>query len=330
MKALHQFWQKKILMEEAKANKRTWKVRISGIPPKPVRLLQHLVEVATGTRLIDVEVFPNFAIITCDNLSDQTKVMQLNGSVLERNPVKCTRLEASFSGNQLADFITNSLLTEQKLINLRNSWQDPVVPTHVNAVTAPTQNQGGRGKPNQDVTPNSPQSQPQRNKGKGKSRNKPSQNSEPQPFCGYAQGEGKPFRHPGATCALWNAFTAKSFCYTCQRDGKPSDHHWKSFPHYVSRGKGKGAQNAKHRSPTPERSPRRADKAQGPVVNEASPPSQPPLPGAQGLCRGVRAAWEQTLANAGSHPMFLHLFHRISGIPCWMNVPMFFRVGTRV
>ena len=32
MKALPQFWQKTILMEEAKANKRTWKVRISGIP----------------------------------------------------------------------------------------------------------------------------------------------------------------------------------------------------------------------------------------------------------------------------------------------------------
>ena len=56
MKALPQFLQKKILMEEAKANKRTWKVRISGIPPKPVRLLQHLVEMATGNRLIDVEV----------------------------------------------------------------------------------------------------------------------------------------------------------------------------------------------------------------------------------------------------------------------------------
>ena len=280
MRALPQFWQKKILLEEAKANKRTWKVRISGVSPKPVRILQHLVEMATGTRLVDLEVFPHYAIIVCDNLSDQTKVMQLNGSILEGNPVKCTRLEASFSGNQLAEFITNSLLTEQKLINLRNSWQDPVIPTQVNAVNTPPENRGGRGKPNSEVTPNSPPPQPQRNRGKGKSKNKPPQNSD---FCGYCQGEGKPYQHSGATCVLWNQFISKIFCGRCQRDGRPSDHHWRQCPRTVSQGKGKGAQQAQPRAPTPEGSPRRVNKDQATVATDSSSSSSvSPLPGTSG------------------------------------------------
>ncbi len=124
MRSLPKDWQKKVLEEEAKRGKHQWLVRMTNIPQKHPRLLKHFNESALNLDLQQVVSIPQGALIHCPDSHTQTRVLNLAGHSLDGHLVKCSRVDPTLDGDQLADFILQKLLTEQKLNTMRQTWAE--------------------------------------------------------------------------------------------------------------------------------------------------------------------------------------------------------------
>jgi hypothetical protein len=271
MKSLPIDWQRKVLTEEAKNAKGKWLVRLTGLPSMPLRHIQHLLEETIGTTLHQVESISGGLIVHCDSPTIQTQLVGLNNWSLEGQVIRASRMDKALTGDAVADFITERLQTEQKLLNMRNNWEEP--PRFKVHQVEPQAY--GREKP-------TPKDSPKDKYPKGKGDKKPAQqqssSSSQKPTCGYCAGEGRNPNHDGVKCKFWAEFIelSKKYCKQCHNKGRPSQHSWQECPNYKpARGKGgKGAkpEPAKDQQPSPP-----ADKApqEKPIVTASSSTTGP-------------------------------------------------------
>ena len=156
MKSLLQHWQEEVLKEEAKRGQGRRLVRMTNLPTLPAKVLQGLIERVTGRTLARVELTLQGAIVHCMDVESQQLVMSMVGMTLEGKPIRCSRMDSSLTGDQLAEFITSRLETEQKLSLLRETWSTEVQSRDVQVVKGEKKKSGQA------------QSKGRRKKGKGK------------------------------------------------------------------------------------------------------------------------------------------------------------------
>ena len=161
MKSLPMSWQKEVLREEAKRAHGRKLVRMTNIPKCTPRVLKVLLERTIGHELVAVELIPQGAVVHCPDSEVQQQVMSVAGMSLHGQVVKCSRMDASLTGEQLADFVTSRLETEQKLQNMRETWRTEAKPKDIQVV----ESGGSQGKSSQKGG----QSPPGQPKGGGKS-----------------------------------------------------------------------------------------------------------------------------------------------------------------
>ena len=126
MKNLPIEWQIKVITEEAKLNKSTWLVRVSGTPHMISHELIHLLSDYLGEALPTFDTLPRGAIIHCGTASLPRKILGLKGWSLDGHPLKCSILDNAMSSDLVNSFITDKLQQEQKLLMLRKTLENPI------------------------------------------------------------------------------------------------------------------------------------------------------------------------------------------------------------
>ena len=199
------------------------------------------------------------------------------------------------AGDEVADFIQGRLMTDHKLVALRQTWEEIPRSATVQAVDATvtkgkSKGKGHKGKGRTPTPPSSPKREPEPPRGtytapppateyKGGGPSQP-QHSQPDAhvattsgYCGFCHSEGRPHAHPGSTCGAWKTFmdARAAVCISCQSGGRPSKHDYRSCPHARwGQGKGKGQKGeGKGRS-----SPQGRGEERGASQDQHSQPSQ--------------------------------------------------------
>ena len=107
---------KTLFKEEPKRAKGQWGgVRITNMPPRTPRDAKHEPETITHMDLIKVSSIPNGVTVWCSSLECQKAVLDLGGFSWDGLTIKCTRVEPTLSGEEISEFVTERLLTEQKI-----------------------------------------------------------------------------------------------------------------------------------------------------------------------------------------------------------------------
>ena len=241
MRSLPKEWQKKVLEEEAKRGKHQWLVRMTNIPNKPPRLLKHLIESALNLDLQHVISIPQGALIHCPDANSQTKVLRLAGHSLDGHLVKCSRVDPTLDGDQLAEFILQKLLTEQKLHTMRQTWAEQPKSSNIQMIDSKTSADKGKGKsqhPNSINRYPSPNNNQHSRSSKGRDHSPRDNNHQrytrgtpttEREHCGFCDSEGRNSKHLPSTCTQWKTFQNKQSktCFVCLKAGKPSNHFFK-------------------------------------------------------------------------------------------------------
>lgn len=292
MRSLPLEWQKKVLREEAKLAENKFLVRLTGIGQQTARTLHARLEEATDATIQDIQLIPQGAIVHCSSAHTQQKVLNLNGFTFNNKVVKCTKVEPTLQGNQLAEHIFKLLQQDQRLTTLRQTWQDPVVPKQVDIIDSNSKNFGNRNRyqnrdkqntvpenfPAKPVTPTAPSQPP---------RAKPPQSAPPtansNQYCGFCDTN----THAGKSCPVWEQRVAQNreICGQCQRIGLPSKHYyrdcpqWKEFIQSKGKGKGKGNRPSSPRPQQPQAPAAPGTPPQGvhPTATTPPQPQQPPM-----------------------------------------------------
>ena len=220
-KQLPRDWQQKIIQEEAKRGRNKYLVRMTNLPNLPLTLLHTLIQEFSHAAVLNVTSTTQGALIHCEDASSQTKVMGLAGNTLHGCTVKCSRVDHSLSGEQLADFITERLQTQHKLETLREVLEG--------APKAKMVQQVQHGKEHSDHTPSpSPRHHP---------HNFPQQHTYTPTSTPPRQPSPKPHASPAA-----------------KGDPSSSSYSGKGKSHGKSKGAGKGSprrNNSQHPDPAP-------------------------------------------------------------------------------
>ena len=240
-----------------------------GVQNKTPRVLRHLIEDSLDLELLKVQLIPNGALIHCGDLNIQNQVLTLGGHSLDNHIIKCSRVDHALSTEELADFITGRLQTDQKLQTMRQSWDTPIKTSQVQTIGQVSHN--GTSSPSnyntmtekhhpalERRTPSpstlSPGKGPHSPKGKGKGKSryigKPNysatgrgqsgaiDNSQQRGYCGFCQYEGRPSNHQPHLCNEWKAYlktTRPPICLTCQGENKPANHLYKTCPNFMNK-----------------------------------------------------------------------------------------------
>ena len=169
LRNLPEVWQRRVIEEEGRRARTTWLVRMTGIPSKPPRVLQGLIEDALTVTVDQVDILPSGALIHCHSPQLQTRVMGLSGYSLEGHVVKCSKVDFALTGDQLVDYITQKLQAEQRLQNLRSTFEPSMVSSDVHLVEKGASVSGGpKGGRS---PPSSPRPDQGKTQGKSKGRN---------------------------------------------------------------------------------------------------------------------------------------------------------------
>ena len=112
-------WQINVIQEGTKRARGKHLVRMTGLPNMQPRVLQDLLEDAISAEIDKVTTTAAGYQISCADSATQTKIMGLAGNVLDEHVVRCSRVEPTLTGEQLADFVTERLQGQQKFQALK-------------------------------------------------------------------------------------------------------------------------------------------------------------------------------------------------------------------
>ena len=96
---------------------------MTNLPEKTPLVLKHLIETALSEEVKRVESTQGGVLVHCDDAQTQTRVLSLTGYSLEGRVVRCTKVELELTADQVTEFISQRLGTDQKLLTMRQTWQ---------------------------------------------------------------------------------------------------------------------------------------------------------------------------------------------------------------
>ena len=156
MRNLSQDWQRRILEEESKRGKRKFLVRMTGFDEKEPRVFKHHLENLIHGEVLQVKLIQNGAMVHCGDAAVQNKVISLAGHLYDDKAIKCSRVDPTLSGDDMAEFIRQKLETTHKLQTLRQTWDDVPKATSTNAVEGAETNFVSHEKPRDTPAPKQP------------------------------------------------------------------------------------------------------------------------------------------------------------------------------
>ena len=83
-------------------------------------------------------------MVECSDQVTQTKVLNLGGYTIDNKVVRCSKVDPTLSGDDIAQFILTKLQTLKRVQTMRQTWDDPPRNVSVSAVEA--SGRGGRTK----------------------------------------------------------------------------------------------------------------------------------------------------------------------------------------
>ena len=253
---------KDVLKEETKRQRGKYLVRVSNLPDKPLHVLQTELSEYVQENIGRVTMTGAGLVVTCASPNIQKKILNLDGGLNDGKQIRVCRVENEMTSEEICEFITERLQTEEKLAGLQQTFKTPEKIREVAAIHNHGRGKGkGKGFVRNDKRENSPRSpaagnpKPQtpppssHGKGKGKGGGKGSGGKGiGNGFCQSCHEKGLNARHSSGECRNWQKHD-NGKCYACESQGKPFHHSfkeckiWQEWNQHKMSGKG-GAKNA--------------------------------------------------------------------------------------
>lgn len=253
-------WQRDVLREEAKRQKKRWLVRITNLPHKSPLVLQNDLQMALGEAVEKVLPVSNGIVVICGDATLEKKVLSLHGWTLDGHIVKTSRVDSTLSGEEICEFVSDRLTTELKLERLQTlgfqTREVSAVSQQPKGGKQGSQGQGSRAEsPNRQGRPNSPKgkgpSSPKggggqtqgKSKGQQKGGQEKGKGGQPvvqgadKPWCQHCADMHKnPFHH-AHQCTEWVVQVdpyGEHYCWTCEKLKIPHLHAFRTCPRWLA------------------------------------------------------------------------------------------------